>query len=140
MKAITLLLMRIATGLLLVLWGYIKVAFPTGSIGVSDKYYFGLISADALQMPLGAAEIALGVAVIVGLLRFVVFPAQAIVHGLTLLFLLPYIGDPFGIWYRSGGQPTDILYFPSTAVFAASLAQLVFREHDDYAADRLIWR
>jgi putative oxidoreductase len=140
MEAIALLLMRISTGLLLIMWGYIKVFFPAGSIGVSDKYYFGLISADMLQMPLGVLEIALGLAVVVGVLRFVAFPAQVIVHGLTLLFLLPYIGDPFGIWYRSGGQPTDILYFPSTAVFAASLAQWAFRDHDVYAVDRLIWR
>jgi uncharacterized membrane protein YphA (DoxX/SURF4 family) len=112
MQAIALLLMRISTGLLLVMWGYIKVFFPAGSIGVSDKYYFGLISAEALQLPLGVLEIVLGLAVVVGFLRFVTFPAQAVVHGLTLLFLLPYIGDPFGMWFRTGGQPTDILYFP----------------------------
>ena len=79
MKSLLLLLLRFTTGALLVIWGLIKVMAPASAIGVSNKYYGGLISAEALQPILGWAQIALGVFVIVGLLRAIVYPLQALV-------------------------------------------------------------
>ena len=37
MKSISLLLMRVGTGLLLVIWGLIKIMSPAAAVGVSDK-------------------------------------------------------------------------------------------------------
>jgi uncharacterized membrane protein YphA (DoxX/SURF4 family) len=137
MKAISLLLLRVATGLLLVIWGFIKIAAPAAASGVSDKYYWGLISASELQLPLGIAEVVLGLAVAVGLLRRFVLPIQAVVVGFTLVALLPYIADPLGMYMREAA-PTDVMYFPSLAIFAAALAQIAFREDDTIALDRAI--
>jgi putative oxidoreductase len=137
MKALTLLLLRMSTGALLIIWGLIKLMAPQAAIGVSNKYYFGLLSADDFQVPLGAAEVALGLAVVLGLFRAVVYPLQALVLGTGLAAIWKYIADPFGM-YLLTEETRQILFFPSTAVFAASLVILAFREYDTITLDRTI--
>ena len=63
MKALLLLMIRISTGLLLVLWGVIKVGSPDQAVAVAERYYNGMLGDLSLQPILGFAEIALGVLV-----------------------------------------------------------------------------
>ena len=139
MKALTLLILRITTGLLLILWGSIKLMAPKAAIHVSDKFYHGALSGHALQLPLGIAEIALGALVVVGLLRVVVLPAQALVLGIGLVAIWKYVLDPFGL-YLVAPDAREPLFFPSLIVFAASCALIAFREFDAYALDRAFHR
>jgi len=139
MKALTLLLLRTSTGALLIIWGMIKLMAPKAAIGVSNKYYFGMLSSDDLQVPLGAAEIALGAVVVLGLFRTIAYPLQTLVLGLGLAAIWKYIADPFGM-YLLTEETRQVLFFPSTAVFAASLVLLAFREHDAITLDRFIGR
>jgi uncharacterized membrane protein YphA (DoxX/SURF4 family) len=139
MKALSLLLLRVSTGLLLVIWGLIKVMAPTAAVGVSDKYYFGLLSSADLQMPLGAAEVALGVAVALGLFRTIVYPLQTLVLGLGVVAIWKYVADPFGM-YLLTEETRQVLFFPSSTVFIASLALLAFREHDTITLDAALGR
>lgn len=139
MKAISLLLLRVGTGLLLVLWGLIKVQAPAAAIGVSDKYYGSLLSADTLQMPLGIAEVVLGLLVVLGLFRWIVYPAQIVVLGLGLAAIWQYILDPFGL-YLLTEETRNPLFFPSLTVFAATLALWSFREDDALSLDRILGR
>jgi len=135
MKALTLLLLRISTGLLLVMWGFIKVGAPARAIGVSDKYYSGLISAEGIQTGLGGAEIVLGVLVCLGLLRKIVYPVQAIVLFLGVAFIWNHIADPLGLYlFAEGGN--NPLFFPSLCVFFASLIPLAFKDYDSLSLDR----
>jgi putative oxidoreductase len=139
MQAISLLLLRITTGTLLILWGMIKVAAPDAAIGVSDKYYQGYLSAKEIQMALGGAEIALGALVILGLFRWLAYPLQTLVLGVGLAAIWKYIADPFGM-YLLTQDTAQVLFFPSTTVFAATLALLAFREHDTITVDRMLGR
>ena len=136
MKAISLLLARIGTGLLLIMWGFIKTMAPTAAIHVSDTYYHSLLSLHTLQLPLGIAEIILGLAVVLGVGRMIVFPLQAVVLGIGLAAIWKYIADPFGI-YLVPAAAREPLFFPSLTVFAASLVQIAFREQDRFSVDRL---
>lgn len=139
MKALTLLFLRLTTGLLLILWGSIKVMAPTAAIHVSDKFYHGALSGHALQLPLGIAEIALGALAVVGLLRVVVLPLQAMVLGVGLFAIWKYVFDPFGL-YLVSPDAREPLFFPSLVVFGASCALIAFREFDAYAIDRALRR
>lgn len=139
MKAISLLLIRVGTGLLLIVWGLIKAMAPAAAIHVSDTYYHGLLSAHALQMPLGIAEAVLGLAVVLGAGRAIVFPLQAAVLGVGLAAIWKYVADPFGMYLVSAAA-REPLFFPSLTVFAASLVQMAFREQDSFALDRLLTR
>jgi uncharacterized membrane protein YphA (DoxX/SURF4 family) len=139
MKALSLLLLRVTTGALLVIWGLIKFAAPDAAIGVSDKYYQGYLSAKDIQMALGGAEVALGALVILGLFRWIAYPLQTLVLGLGLAAIWKYIADPFGM-YLLTQDTSQVLFFPSTTVFAATLILLAFREYDEITLDRILGR
>lgn len=135
MKALLLLFLRLSTGLLLVAWGMVKIAAPQAATGVSDKYYGSTLSADALQTPLGAAEIVLGLLVCAGLLRKFTYPAQAVILVLGALAIWRYILDPLGL-YLLNEETRQILFFPSFCVAVASLILLAFKEDDALSLDR----
>lgn len=135
MKAASLLFLRVSTGLLLVLWGFIKVGSPESAIGVSNTYYGGLISAESIQMALGGAEIVLGLLVCLGLLRKFVYPLQALVLFLGVAFIWQHILDPLAL-YLVEEENRRTLFFPSLGMFAATLIMLAFKEDDDLSLDR----
>ena len=139
MKPALLLLLRLSTGALLIIWGTIKVMAPAAAIGVSNKYYGGLISAEALQPILGWAQIALGAFVILGLLRRIVYPIQAIVLVVGALAIWQYLIDPLGL-YLLDEEMRQILFFPSTTVAIASLIMIVFKSDDHITLDSLLFR
>ncbi len=136
MKAGVLLLVRVSTGVLLLLWGSMKVWSPENAIGVSEKYYAGLVSAEALQAPLGIAQMLLGALVVLGLLRVVVYPVQALVLGVGLAAIWKHILDPFGLYLQNA---SNLLFFPSMAVAACTLVLLAFRADDRLSLDQLLF-
>lgn len=139
MKAAALAFLRVATGLLLVLWGLIKVAAPEAAIHVSDTYYSGVLSLQSLQMPLGIAEALLGALVVIGLFRPLVLPVQALVLVGSALAIWRYLLDPFGL-YLLTEETRQILFFPSLGMAAASLVSWAFCDEDRFALDRLFAR
>ena len=139
MKAVLLLLLRITTGALLVIWGLIKVEAPEAAIRVSEKYYGGLISAEMLQPILGWSQIALGAFVILGLMRVIAYPLQAVVLVVGAAAIWKYLADPLGM-YLLDEESRQVLFFPSSTVAVASLIMLAFRSDDTIALDRLFFR
>lgn len=139
MKSLLLLLLRFTTGALLIIWGLIKVMAPAAAIGVSNKYYGGLISAEALQPILGWAQVALGALVILGLLRVIVYPLQAVVLVVGAAAIWQYLVDPLGL-YLLDQETRQVLFFPSTTVAIASLIMLAFKSDDTLALDSVLFR
>ena len=139
MKALVLFLLRVTTGGLLIIWGMIKAIVPGTAQAVSDKYYSGYLSAEALQFPLGAAQVILGILVILGVMRSVVYPIQAIVLGAGAAAIWQYLADPLGL-YLLDAETRQVLFFPSSTVFVASLVLLAFRRDDAIALDSLFGR
>lgn len=139
MKAISLLLLRLSTGLLLILWGMPRILTPERGIGLSDTYYKGLLNSETIQQGIGIAEVALGVLVILGFLRIIVYPIQAIVLGLGAGFIADRIANQvtglFGIDLLAEPGRFDLLFFPSTTVFFATLVLLAFKEYDTISID-----
>ena len=135
MKASLLMLLRISTGLLLVLWGVIRVEAPERTSSIADRYYSGILSSETIQPILGYAEIALGIFVCLGLLRKIAYPAQAIVLILGAVMIWNHILDPLALWLV---EPEDrrTLFFPSLCVAFASLIPIVFKEYDTWTLDR----
>jgi putative oxidoreductase len=134
MKAASLLLLRLGTGLLLILWGSVRVMAPETGPGLADKYYHGLASVQGLQVAFGAAEIILGLLVCLGLFRRFAYPAQAALLILGLFAIGKYIVDPFGKWLLAPAD-AQILFFPSITVAAATLVLIAFRDCDLYSLD-----
>lgn len=136
-KALSLAFLRIATGLLLVLWGVIRIGNPDAGTHVSDKYYLGLLSHEGLQRPIGIAEAVLGGLVVIGLFRRVTLPIQAIVLVAGAAAIWRYLLDPLGL-YLLDAVSRQVLFFPSLGMAAASLLLLAFQDEDKYSLDRIL--
>ncbi len=134
MKAWSLLLLRLSTGMILVLWGIVRVASTETAQGLSDKYYWGLLSGDWVHTLFGGIEIAFGFLIMLGLWRKVIYPLQAVVYGVGLLAIIQYILDPFAR-YLVEGADHSILFFPSTTLFFATLVMLAFKDEDRLSLD-----
>lgn len=137
MKALSLLLLRVSTGGLLVWWGLLRFIKPESGPRLSGKYYQGLLDGEQAQMILGGAEIALGVLVVLGLLRAVVYPAQAIFLGVSTVFIWKHLVDPLSLFLWADGESANLLFYPSSTVFFATLVLLAFREYDGLCLDKL---
>jgi putative oxidoreductase len=134
MKAWSLLLLRFSTGMVLVLWGIVRLGSSETAQGLSDKYYWGLLNGDTIYTVLGAIEVAFGFLIILGLWRKVIYPLQALVYAVGLLAIMPYILDPFAR-YLVVGADHSILFFPSTTLFFATLVMLAFKDEDVLSLD-----
>jgi uncharacterized membrane protein YphA (DoxX/SURF4 family) len=130
----SLLLLRVGTGLLLVLWGALRVISPEAGPGLADKYYSGLLGIQALQIAYGIAEIVIGALVVLGLFRRLAYPLQALILVPGALMLWRYLLDPLGAWLMSR-EDSQILFFPSIAVAAATLVLIAFRDFDRLSLD-----
>jgi len=134
MKAWSLLLLRLSTGMVLVLWGIVRLGSTEAAQGLSDKYYWGLLSGDTIYTVLGAVEVAFGLLIMLGLWRKVTYPLQALIYGVGLLAIMQYILDPFARYLVVGAEHS-ILFFPSTTLFFATLVMLAFKDEDSLSLD-----
>ena len=132
MKPFALLLLRASIGLLIVLWGIDKIVNPAHGLAVSDAFYGGLLTMPSLMRIFGVAQALVGFLFIVGLLRRVVDPVVLLLNTASLLGVWRSIVDPWG-WYL---EKTNVLFFPSLIIFAASLLVLVSREEETLVLDR----
>ncbi len=140
MKASTLLILRFTTGMLLVVWGVRKLLDSELGPRLSEAFYNNLLSAEMLQFPLAAGEVLLGLLVVFGALRKITYPLQAVVLGIGALVIWRHLFDPLSLFLWEEGSRANILFFPSTTIFAASLILLAFREYDTLSIDAKLKR
>lgn len=119
---------------MLILWGTLRVINPEAGPGLADKYYSGLLGMQPLQVAYGVAEILLGGLVALGLFRRIAYPLQALILIPAALMTWRYLVDPLGMWLLSR-EDSQILFFPSIALAAASLTLIAFRDFDRWSLD-----
>ena len=127
MKARALLFLRISLGLLLVIWGIDKFADVEHGLAVSNHFYFGVFSRPLLLRVFGVIEIVSGVLIMIGVLRRFVYPILLAITGVTLLAVWRSVIDPWGWWLEG----SNVLFYPSLIIFAASLVLWAFRDERD---------
>ena len=132
---ISLLIMRIGTGALLVVWGLVRTVGGKGE-GLADKYYGGMGSEATIQLIFGWGEVALGVLVILGLFRKFSLPLSALILVGGAVPIWRHFLDPFGQYLHSE-EAANILFFPSLTVAGAALALIALRDQDTLALDAL---
>lgn len=134
LKQFSLTFLRIAMGLLLIIWGFIRVGAPEAGMGVSTKYYGGIGAATGIQYAWGGALLIIGILVVLGLFRRYSLAAQAVVLCFGALSISKYLLDPLGLWLLSR-EDSQVLFFPSLAMAAASLLLVAMRDDDKWALD-----
>lgn len=131
MKTWSLLLLRVSLGLLMLIWGADKLVNVEHSMLVSEHFYMGAFSVVPLLKAFGVVQMAIGVVIVLGLVRRWVYPVLIATTAVTLLGVWRSIVDPWG-WYLEGA---NALFFPSLIIFSGALVLLAFREFDTYSLD-----
>ncbi len=132
MRQRSLLLLRVSIGLLMVFWGIDKLVNVEHGMQVSEGFYLGLFSTPVLLQVFGVLQVLLGLLVIAGVARNLLYPALLAITGATALGVWKSIVDPWG-WYLQG---SNVLFYPSLIIFAASLVLWAFRDDDTLALSR----
>lgn len=133
MKAASLLWLRIGIALLVFWWGLDKIIDPGHAVGVSDTFYFGILSLPSLVPFLGVLQVALALLALGGLFRRIVDPLILLVNMGSLLSVWRSILDPWGLVLEG----TNVLFFPSLAIGAGCLVLIAFREEESWTLDAL---
>lgn len=115
----------------MVLWGIDKLINLKHGLEVSQHFYFGMFSVPALIQVFGVLQIILGMLVIVGFARTLVYPALLVITGATALAVWKSIVDPWG-WVLEG---SNVLFYPSLIIFAGSFVLWAFRDEDSITLD-----
>ncbi len=132
MKHVSLLALRVSIALLVLIWGLDKIVDTEHAIGVSDAFYFGILSVGALMPALGVAQVAVALLALVGLFRRFVDPLIFLINLGSLLSVWRSIIDPWG-WFLEG---TNALFFPSLIVAAGCLVLIAFQDQERLVMDR----
>ena len=132
MKSISLLLLRLSTGIYLVLWGLLKVIATEKATGVSQKYYAGVLDGQILNYGLGGLQIVVGLLVCLGLFRTISYAAQTAWYVAGILPIMFYILDPFGLYLV---ETAKLTFFPSTTLLFSCLIMHAFKEYDTLTLD-----
>lgn len=136
-KNASMLLLRLGTGGLLLVWGAQRLIAPATGPHLATRYYSGLFEDGTLQLAYGAAEVVLGALIIVGLLRRFAYVAQAVILIAGAAFIWRQLLDPLGL-YLLDKDSAQILFFPSVTVAAATLVLLAFRDEDHWSLDAIM--
>ncbi|WP_419167891.1 DoxX family membrane protein [Candidatus Palauibacter sp.] len=131
MKRWGLLLLRVSTGWLLVMWGLDKIVNVEHGQRVAESFYLGLGTQAVVQNALGGLEALLGLLVVLGLWRKRVYPVMFVVLLITALAVWKSILDPWG-WVLEGSQ---VLFYPSLIVFAGSMVLWGTMDEDEMTLD-----
>ena len=128
MKAISLLLLRLSTGIYLMLWGFMKLGAKDKAVGVSDKYYDGLLSADLVNYSVGGVEMLIGLLVVLGLLRSIAYLGQLAFYLVGAAAIITSLINPLG-------EGSVLIFFPSWTLLFASLVLIAFKSDDTMSLD-----
>lgn len=132
MKAISLLLLRLSTGIYLIIWGFVKLLATDTANLVSDTYYGGLISGETLNLGLGSLQVLVGLLVVIGFARSFSYVAQLVWYFAGIVPIMGYIVDPLGKYLVEAPKLT---FFPSTTLLFAALVLIAFKEYDSMSVD-----
>ena len=131
-KRWSLLLARISLGLLMLIWGVDKLVNVKHGLTVSEHFYLGAFNSATLLQAFGAAQMALGALIVLGIARRFTYPALLAITGATLLGVWRSVVDPWG-WWLTGA---NVLFYPSLIIFAGSLVLWAFRDEDQLVVGR----
>jgi hypothetical protein len=138
-KAASLLFLRVSTGLLCVIWGLIRIGEPRVGMGVNTKYYGGVLTNENAQYIWGGFLLIVGLLTILGLFRKYAYPLQAAILCAGALAIWKYLLDPLGL-YLLDRETSQVLFFPSLGIAAATLVLLAFKADDAYALELKLGR
>jgi hypothetical protein len=126
-------LLRVALGLFLLVFGLGKFIITDTSVAIYQHLY-SVSASRALVYALGALEVLLAIAIIIGAFRRWSYALGFLAHGATTVATGRLILDPWGLL---SGEPQQ-LYLAAVPVLAAFAALYLLRDLDCFSFDA--WR
>jgi uncharacterized membrane protein YphA (DoxX/SURF4 family) len=128
--ALALLILRITLGLFLLLWGLEKLIIPERTVGIYDHFY-GIPMTTAVAPVLGVLQVALSLALLVGLWRRWSYGLATLVHAYSVIASWQPLIDPWGlIW----GEVKH-LFLAGVPVLAGFVVLYMLRDLDLWTVD-----
>ena len=124
--AVVLLALRLSLGAFLAQWSAEKLVAPTLSAGIGKRFY-GVDLSGSVIMAVGVAELALSVALLIGLWRRLTYGIAAVIHLVSVAVSWQQLLDPF----KQGNH----LFAASVPVLVGFVALYVLRDLDRYSID-----
>ncbi|MBI3054650.1 MAG: DoxX family membrane protein [Betaproteobacteria bacterium] len=128
-----LVILRVALGVFLLVWGLEKFIITPRSIAIYD-YFYGISASDAFAYVLGGLESLLALAIMIGALRRWSYGIGLLAHAVTTAATIRLIVDPWGL---ISGEPQH-LYFAAVPILAGFMALYLLRDLDYFSFDE--WR
>ncbi len=119
-ERVALALLRFSLGLFLLLWGVDKILVPEATAGIFERFY-RLPLPVAWAPVVGVAEGLLGLALLLGAFKTLVYGSALAVHTVSTISTLPLLLDPFG---------ENHLFIAAIPVWGAFLALFLLRRRD----------
>ncbi len=123
-----LLALRVSLGLFLLQWGVEKFVVPENTVAIWGHFY-GVDVSPALGYVFGAAEIAIAICLLLGIVRTVAYGAALALHAVTVLVSWRQLVDPWG-------DPANHLFIAGVPVLGALIALFLLRHWDHGILDR----
>lgn len=131
-EALGMLLLRVGCAWFILVWAVNKFLAP-GQYAFILKKFDG-IEAEVLQVyAIGAVQVLIAVAVLIGLWRVASYAALALLHAGTIYRIWPRLIDPFEISEK--GFPVNRNSAIALAIFLAMLALWLLRNRDVWSVD-----
>ncbi|MEO1469643.1 MAG: hypothetical protein AAFV86_11330 [Pseudomonadota bacterium] len=138
-KRAGLMALRVTTAGLMFWWGLVKGLDMGVGQAVSNAFYGGFFSVDALLIAFGWFQVVAAIALALGLLRGPLLAVQVVMNTFVAVAVWQSVLDPFWL-FMPGEAPGTVnkLFYPSAIVAAGSLVLMAFRREDAWALDRLV--
>ena len=130
--------LRASFGFLLVWWGLNRVLSPKQGLAIQERYYDGLFPSVNLQQIFGALELAIGLMVVFGILRWMSISVALIICGFSGIMIFPALLDPFNLWLPFDRvSPIQHFFYPTVIAMTSGLLLLAAGDADRYSLDHL---
>lgn len=129
----SLMILRVALGVFLLVWGLEKFILAPQSIAIYG-YFYGISASEAFAYALGGLESLLALAILIGAFRRWSYGIGLLVHSATTVATIRLIVDPWGL---ISGEPQH-LYFAAVPIFAGFITLYLLRDLDYLSFDG--WR
>ena len=117
----SLLLLRLALAVFLLVWVFQKILVPAGAAGVFKNFYGAELS-PAIVLGLGIAQLLLVLTFAAGALKTWTYGAIVLMNLSSLVVASPRLIDPYKV--------PNALFWASLPVLAASIALFLLRDRD----------
>ncbi len=128
--ALALLILRVSLGVFLLLWGLEKIIIPDRTVGIYDKFY-GIPIDVAIAPMLGALQIALSIALLIGFQRRWSYGIATLLHAYSVISSWQALIDPWGLIYGE----VKHLFLAGVPVLAGFVVLYMLREMDIWTVD-----